>query len=363
MSEVYLPKQIDTTDSETAPESLAAALGQVVAHEREQYRRMRELAEAQTGQVIAELRAQVIEFRAQLSDIVTERLACLRDGKDGAPGERGLEGPAGPIGLPGPAGERGQDGKQGEKGEAGPRGERGAPGDDGKPGAAGHAGAAGDPGPVGPAGPAGPPGPPGEPGAPGAQGSVGPRGWEGPPGPQGPPGKLPIVKAYEADAVHYTGDVVVHQGSTWQAIRDTGRAPPHADWIGLAFRGVDGVDGMSPTIRGTWRGDVDDYHRLDVVALNGSSFIARKDNPGPCPGEGWQLLASAGKQGKPGDAGSAGAKGDRGPRGEKGEPSASLKNWEIDREAYIITPLMSDGRKGPALNLRKLFEQFHIESQ
>jgi hypothetical protein len=49
------------------------------------------------------------------------------------------------------------------------------------------------------------------------------------------------------------------------------------------------------------------YRMLDTVALNGASFIAKHDNPGPCPGEGWQLLAQKGQRGVAGD------KGERGP--------------------------------------------------
>jgi hypothetical protein len=53
------------------------------------------------------------------------------------------------------------------------------------------------------------------------------------------------------------------------------------------------------------------YEQHDVVAVDGSSFIAREDNSGPCPGAGWQLLASAGRRG---------ARGFPGPKGERGEP-------------------------------------------
>jgi hypothetical protein len=63
-----------------------------------------------------------------------------------------------------------------------------------------------------------------------------------------------------------------------------------------------GRDGESITVRGTFD-ETADYRRLDVVARNGGSFIALKDAPGPCPGSGWQLLASPGKRGV------AGAKG------------------------------------------------------
>jgi len=51
-----------------------------------------------------------------------------------------------------------------------------------------------------------------------------------------------------------------------------------------------------------------------VVALNGASFAAKSDNPGPCPGEGWQLFSQQGKRGQPGE------KGAPGPRGEPGAP-------------------------------------------
>jgi hypothetical protein len=360
MSEAYLPKPIDSIDSETAPDSLAAALGQIVARERQEYRRLRELAEAQQAQLAAEMRAQVIEFRAQLSGLVMERLATLRDGKDGAIGKSGPEGPAGspgPAGPAGPQGERGEDGKQGETGPQGPPGETGVIGPQGQPGPKGDAGARGDPGPLG------------QPGAPGAQGPVGetgPRGFEGPVGPAGAPGKLPLVKAYEADAVHYAGDVVAHLSATWQARKDTGQAPPHNDWIQLANRGLDGVDGVSPNIRGLWRGDVDDYHRLDIVALNGGSYIAKRDDPGPCPGEGWQSLVLPGRHGKPGEQGPPGDRGPAGPKGikgDRGEAAPRLVSWHIDRKNYVATPILADGSKGPELELRELFQQFYDESK
>jgi hypothetical protein len=61
-----------------------------------------------------------------------------------------------------------------------------------------------------------------------------------------------------------------------------------------------------------------------------------------------------------------GKRGQQGPRGERGErgPSAApiINSWQIDRERYRATPLMSDGSEGPALELRPLFEQYHMES-
>ena len=119
----------------------------------------------------------------------------------------------------------------------------------------------------------------------------GPPGPAGPRGEQGPPGLMPLVKLWMPETVYYEGDVVAHDG-TFQAKRDTGQPPSHADWICLATAGR---DGNSITVRGTFDESVS-YRRLDVAALNGGSFIALKDAPGPCPGAGWQLLASQGKR-------------------------------------------------------------------
>ena len=114
------------------------------------------------------------------------------------------------------------------------------------------------------------------------------------PGPQGPPGKLPCAKEYVAECVHYAADVVRHDGGLWQALCDTVHAPPHDDWICLA-RG--GRDGITPNIRGTF--DVySKYRKLDIVAMDGASFVAKHDNPGICPGDGWQLMSKQGRQGR-----------------------------------------------------------------
>jgi hypothetical protein len=64
------------------------------------------------------------------------------------------------------------------------------------------------------------------------------------------------------------------------------------------------------------------YEQLDVVAFNGSSFVALEDRPGRCPGPNWQLLASAGRRGERGSVGP------RGERGLKGEPAeAGQASW------------------------------------
>jgi hypothetical protein len=149
----------------------------------------------------------------------------------------------------------------------------------------------------------------------------------------GAPGKMPAAKAW-ADEVHHEGDVVTHDGATYQAHRDTGKAPPHEDWICLAAAGRDGNDGRSFTVRGTYA-VTNAYQALDVVALNGGAFIARKDDPGVCPGPDWQLIAAQGKAGKPGERGLPG-------KGERGDPGQPVVAAAVDGMG-LLTLVNGDG--------------------
>lgn len=158
-----------------------------------------------------------------------------------------------------------------------------------------------------------PPARDGRDGVDGKDGRDGLDGKDGERGSDGSPGKLPIVSDWR-DRVHYEGEVVTWGGSVFQAMRDTGKEPNHDDWrciVVAGANGSDGKDGRSFTIRGTWL-EINEYRLMDVVALNGASFVARRDNPGTCPGDGWQLLASQGKRGAPGEAGRQGMRGERG---------------------------------------------------
>jgi Collagen triple helix repeat (20 copies) len=244
--------------------------------------------------------------------------------------------------------------KEAPPGPAGARGDAGPIGPQGEPGIPGVPGEKGDPGERGEVGPQGPPGEKGELGIPGARGEAGERGEPGEKGEKGEPGTLPLVKAYVPDTVHYAGDVVTHAAALWQATKDTGQAPPHADWICLAAAGADGI---TPTVRSTYDAAVK-YARLDIVALDGTTFIARKDDPGKCPGDGWQLMSV---RGKPGIKGPLGERGQRGEKGDPGAAAPTIVAWKIDRVNYLITPIMSDASEVLAIEMRGLFEQFHDE--
>jgi hypothetical protein len=147
----------------------------------------------------------------------------------------------------------------------------------------------------------------------------------------GKDGKLPVAKAWE-DRVHYEGEVATHRGALWQASADTGREPPHADWTCLAARGD---DGLTPEFVGTYEEGAE-HRRLDVVALNGGSFVALRNSPGPCPGDGWQLLASRGKTGPA-------LKGEPGPPGDPGKDAAEVAGVYRSGDEIVVT--FADGRE------------------
>lgn len=300
----------------TPHEVLAEELGQFALGLRREIREARELAAAEIRAELASLRQQNAEMRLEISALrqeAKERIAALKDGE------------------PGIAGANGRDGTDGQPGRDGKDADPAFIADAVTRAVSEAVGALELP--------TGPPGPEGREGTPGAAGRDGTNGVDGLPGKngergaEGPPGKLPIVREW-MDGVHYEGEVVTHAGSAFQAIRDTGREPPHEDWICIARGGRDGADGRSFTVRGTWQ-DGEAYQRLDVIALNGGSFAARKDDPGPCPGEGWQLIAAQGKAGKPGERGQA-------LRGERGMAGAPVIAVDVSDEG-MLTLTNGDG--------------------
>jgi hypothetical protein len=94
------------------------------------------------------------------------------------------------------------------------------------------------------------------------------------------------------------------------------------------------------------------YLANDIVALNGSSFVALKDRPGDCPGDGWQLLASAGKRGE---------RGARGPQGQRGDAGAALSWLSFDPRRMALTSRMNDGTAGPELRLDCIFAGVDVD--
>lgn len=169
----------------------------------------------------------------------------------------------------------------------------------------------------------------------GKDGTDGAPGRDGIDGKDGAPGKLSVAKAWMAGSVTYEAELRTHEGATWQALRDTGSAPGGSDWICIAARGDDGKSADEIEVRGTWDA-ASTYRRLNIVALNGAAFMARRDDPGACPGEGWQVIAMRGKPGE------KGAQGQRGERGEQGPAGPAVLHIEADGNG-LVTLVNGDG--------------------
>ena len=99
--------------------------------------------------------------------------------------------------------------------------------------------------------------------------------------------------------------------------------------------GRDGVDGRTGDARGLYAA-AETYRKLDRVSLNGSEWIARKDDPGPLPGDGWML----------------------GAQGKTGKPGAGIQR--ITAKDYALVLEMSDG-KTMTIDLRGMFERYDEE--
>jgi hypothetical protein len=115
------------------------------------------------------------------------------------------------------------------------------------------------------------------------------------------------------------------------------------------------------------------YNRLDVVAFNGASWVAKEDRPGDLPGPNWQLLSAAGKRGV---AGERGPPGPAGPaprwtgaqfshRGMEIETSAGpiplFKSVNVDRESFAIRFIAADDST-LTISLLPLFEEFQRQT-
>src|SRR5262249_8384643 len=118
-------------------------------------------------------------------------------------------------------------------------------------------------------------------------------------------------------------------------------------------------DAVSPSVRGAYNVHRT-YARLDIVEYEGAGYLARRDTPGvPGIGDGWQLLSRSGRRGPTGERGPRGGKGERGACGEDGR---EIVSWHLERATFRAFPVYRDGKLGPELNLRGLFEQFVEET-
>lgn len=157
------------------------------------------------------------------------------------------------------------------------------------------------------------------------KGEKGEKGEPGPPGKgergePGPPGALKASKPW-AEGVHYENELVFLDGSTWMARKDTAARPPHDDWLPIALAGRDARTGEA---RGLYEPETS-YRLHDVVAFDGCEWRARSDDPGPLPGDGWMLSARGGTRGKSGDRGQQGLRGPPGPGIEK----LRIEDWDL----------------------------------
>jgi hypothetical protein len=341
------------------PDDLAAELAAFAAElERDVTRRV--------DGIMADLRASIAERLLAFSEKQSEVSEMLRSLslansllKDGAPGQEGSPGPPGERGPPGDMGlqgEVGAAGPPGASGPPGPPGERGMDGAPGETGPQGEAGAVGPPGPPGPSGERGmdgPLGPSGEPGKPGDPGEPGARGEPGRPGDPGAPGMLREVKTWQPNMVFYASDLAMCGGSTWQARQDTATPPGGEHWSLIAAGGKDGrsfnITGKYNEIPNTVSSGGRIYQALDVVMLDGGSFVALKDNPGPCPGDGWRALALRGPRG------SEGPRGEPGPRGKDCPP--------ITLEARGPVLIVSCGDQVQAVDLEPIVKALAREDE
>ncbi len=92
------------------------------------------------------------------------------------------------------------------------------------------------------------------------------------------------------------------------------------------LNGTDGIDAYPGAARGLFD-ETAEYRAMDVVSLNGSEWRAKRDNPGPLPGDGWMLSAGRGKRGEKGESGI----------GRSGRDGTSLVALYTDGTSIIAT--------------------------
>ena len=120
------------------------------------------------------------------------------------------------------------------------------------------------------------------------------------PGPPGPPGEFLPPEAWKARRP-------LPQRARPLRRLDLVRAPRYGRAAAARGLGAGGArrQVMAPTAAPARRAastiEGENYQKLDRVSFNGSEWIARRDDPGPLPGDGWMLGAQKAR-GKPGPA-------------------------------------------------------------
>ena len=94
------------------------------------------------------------------------------------------------------------------------------------------------------------------------------------------------------------------------------------------------------------------YAELDIVSFDGNAYIARSDNPGIVPCDGWELIIDQ----QAGQARPSRGKRQKGAKGDKGDDAQEIRH--IDPVSYRAIPFMSNGQPGAALEPRDLFLRF-----
>jgi hypothetical protein len=154
--------------------------------------------------------------------------------------------------------------------------------------------------------------------------------------------EIAVLRAWRAEAALHLASLIGPQGPPGPQGEAGARGEPGEAITGPPGEpgipgppGEPGSDGRTLAPKGAWK-PAGAYEALDVVMLDGSSFIALHDAPGACPGDGWRLLAGRGKSGPPGMAGPIGE------RGYPGPPGAVPVGLEIDDQG-LQTLRFGDG--------------------
>ena len=370
------------------PDALASALGQVVAEERRSWQRDRDLIQAESRALIADLRREASDHLSQIRTSVDMQLVRIEQAlagvKDGRDGIDGIPGP------PGPQGEHGSDADPEavaelvlkrlpppEQGEPGPPGKDADPAvvealvidtvakavaelpppAKGDKGDAGVQGLDGIPGPQGERGETGPAGEKGEPGLDGkdvdpefvsdqidkavvaAVAALPPaeRGEQGPAGPDGEKGEPGNDAVLDLDYIQRSiADQVEARAAEWKGEPgDRGEAGPQGEPGAIGPAGADGKDGRDGE-------SIDPEIVKEMVGAEVRDAVAAL----PVPQDGRDGVDGIpGPQGEPGargEPGIAGKDGSDGLAGQDGRDGAALAGAFVDRNGFLILTL-SDG--------------------